>query len=289
MILPIVIAIVLVAGLAAAFFAIGGRASKVGTLSRETRSRDTSARDAAGSEVVPADSAVPAEQTELPAPPKPIDEETLGVNRRKFLNRGLLSLVGLGGLASFGGALLAFIWPPDRKTPVWDAEKKRIDFVPLSSGFGGKISAGSTADITAYIAANRREFYVPEARTYLRPYPRLGAKPDEAAAAVAKAKAVYPASVVSGMEAGWTAIFQKCVHLGCKVPWCGSSQWFECPCHGSKYNAVGEKKDGPAPRGLDRFAISVGSSIVIDTGVVVSGPPIGTDTTGQKAEGPSCI
>ena len=31
------------------------------------------------------------------------------------------------------------------------------------------------------------------------------------------------------------------------------SQWFECPCHGSKYNRVGEKHGGPAPRGLDRF------------------------------------
>ena len=100
---------------------------------------------------------------------------------------------------------------------------------------------------------------------------------------------MYSPAVIPGMEAGWTALYQKCVHLGCKVPWCGSSQWFECPCHGSKYNAVGEKKDGPAPRGLDLFAISVGSSIVIDTGLVISGVPIGTDTTGQKAEGPSCI
>lgn len=219
----------------------------------------------------------------------PIDEETLGINRRKFLNRGLLTMVGLGGLAPFGASLLAFIWPPDRKVAVWNAKTKGIDFVEASAGFGGKILAGSTAEITAYVASNRAPFYVPEARTYLRPYPRVGAKPEEVQEALKKAKKVYPASVVAGMEAGWTALFQKCVHLGCKVPWCGSSQWFECPCHGSKYNAVGEKEGGPAPRGLDRFAVSVGSTIVIDTGSVVSGPPIGTSTTGQKAEGPSCI
>ena len=35
------------------------------------------------------------------------------------------------------------------------------------------------------------------------------------------------------------------------------SQWFECPCHGSKYNTAGEYKLGPAPRGMDRFKVTV--------------------------------
>jgi cytochrome b6-f complex iron-sulfur subunit len=75
------------------------------------------------------------------------------------------------------------------------------------------------------------------------------------------------------------------------VPWCDTSQWFECPCHGSKYNRVGEKKGGPAPRGLDRFVVNIkdDGSMVIDTGNVIVGPPIGTDTTGQVAEGPPCV
>ena len=75
------------------------------------------------------------------------------------------------------------------------------------------------------------------------------------------------------------------MHLGCRVPWCQSSQWFECPCHGSKYNAVGEKQDGPAPRGLDRFTLTVsgGGEVTIDTGTIVTGPPIGTNTTRQEA------
>ncbi len=92
------------------------------------------------------------------------------------------------------------------------------------------------------------------------------------------------------MEEGIVALYQKCVHLGCKVPWCATSQWFECPCHGSKYSRVGEKRGGPAPRGLDRFIVTVaGDKLTIDTGVVVLGPPIGTDTTGQGAEGPPCV
>src|SRR3546814_16468011 len=92
------------------------------------------------------------------------------------------------------------------------------------------------------------------------------------------------------MEAGYVALYQKCVHLGCRVPECVTSQWFECQCHGSQYNRVGEKKGGPAPRGLDRFPITVnGSSISVDTGTVLIGPPIGTNTTGQEAEGPPCV
>jgi cytochrome b6-f complex iron-sulfur subunit len=92
------------------------------------------------------------------------------------------------------------------------------------------------------------------------------------------------------MKEGYVALYQKCPHLGCRVPWCQTSQWFECPCHGSKYNRVGEKRGGPAPRGMDRFVLSVsGNSIVVDTGTVVQGPPIGTDTTGQGQEGAACV
>ena len=47
------------------------------------------------------------------------------------------------------------------------------------------------------------------------------------------------------MRRGLIASYQKCPHLGCRVPQCTSSQWFECGCHGSQYNRVGEKKGGP--------------------------------------------
>ena len=51
------------------------------------------------------------------------------------------------------------------------------------------------------------------------------------------------------------ALYRKCPHLGCNVPQlCDRSLWFECLCHGSKYTILGEKRDGPAPRGMDRFA-----------------------------------
>jgi len=192
----------------------------------------------------------------------PADPETLGVNRRQFFNRSIVAAQSLV-LGSFSVAMIAFLWPS------------------LSGGFGGKVRAGSKRDILGEIAEKRQPFYVPEARAYVNPYPE---------AALPRAKAVYADSVLPGLEAGLIAIFQKCVHLGCRVPWCQTSQWFECPCHGSKYNRVGEKKGGPAPRGLDQFPIEVdGETVTINTGIVVQGLAIGIETTGQEAEGPSCV
>ena len=101
-----------------------------------------------------------------------------------------------------------------------------------------------------------------------------------------KAEKVYASAVLVGMKAIST-LYQKCPHLGCRVPSCDSSQWFECPCHGSQYNRVGEKRGGPAPRGMDRFPVTIsGGEVTVDTGQIFLGPSIGTNTTGQEAEGP---
>ena len=196
-----------------------------------------------------------------PAPRAPMDEDTLGVTRRQFFNRGIVTMMGVS-LGGFGAATLGFLWPS------------------LSGGFGSKIRVGKLDEILGQIASTREPFYVAEARSYIVPYPQD---------AIPKARQAYSGAVLEGMEAGVAALYQKCVHLGCRVPWCQSSQWFECPCHGSQYNRVGEKKGGPAPRGLDRFGVSVdGGQIVVDTAQVIQGPRIGVNTTGQEAEGPNC-
>jgi cytochrome b6-f complex iron-sulfur subunit len=65
----------------------------------------------------------------------------------------------------------------------------------------------------------------------------------------------------------WLALYQVCVHLGCKVPFRDDCHAFKCPCHGSHYNVDGEYLDGPAPRSLDRFTMSFqGGNVVVDTG-----------------------
>jgi cytochrome b6-f complex iron-sulfur subunit len=273
-----IIVILLVA--AATLLVTARRRSTIGDLSRETRHRDASAREAeaAASTSTSTDLELQgrersdetraqaggvatrprAEVTEW----EPVDEEELGVTRRQFMNRGLIASVGFA-LAAFGTGVLAFLWPT------------------RSTGFGGKISAGNLDEILSTMSSTKKPYYVPLARTYIQPYPS-----DD----IGNAEKVYPPGVIQGMEEGIVALYQKCVHLGCRVPWCDTSQWFECPCHGSKYNRVGEKRDGPAPRGLDHFLVTVeGGSVTIDTGTLFTGPPIGTDTTGQKPEGPHCI
>ena len=66
---------------------------------------------------------------------------------------------------------------------------------------------------------------------------------------------------------GLLAIWQKCTHLGCAVPWLEEERHFHCPCHGSVFNEVGEVIGGPAPRPLDLFPVEVrGGEVWVDTG-----------------------
>jgi cytochrome b6-f complex iron-sulfur subunit len=83
---------------------------------------------------------------------------------------------------------------------------------------------------------------------------------------------------VTSYQGGLRALYQKCPHLGCKVPWDQSSNEFRCPCHGSIYNLIGEYESGPAPRGMDRFPISIAEDghVMVDTGTPVEGPAPGT-------------
>lgn len=66
----------------------------------------------------------------------------------------------------------------------------------------------------------------------------------------------------------WLALYQVCVHLGCKVPFRNDCNSFECLCHGSRHNVDGEYLDVPAPRSLDRFAMPFDTSgdVLVDTG-----------------------
>ena len=72
-------------------------------------------------------------------------------------------------------------------------------------------------------------------------------------------------------DGGLLAMWQRCTHLGCTVPWVSSEGQFHCPCHGSLYNAKGEVIGGPAPRPLDLFPIEVvNNELVVDTGKVIT-------------------
>ena len=72
------------------------------------------------------------------------------------------------------------------------------------------------------------------------------------------------------------ALSQRCPHLGCSVPFCEPAGAFECPCHGTIFNVAGEWVRGPSPRGMDRHPLRIEDGrVVVDTGVVEEGPPLG--------------
>ena len=189
----------------------------------------------------------------LPAPPR----RAQAVSRRDFFRKSLISSLLVFG-AQFGGASVAFLWPN------------------LKGGFGAVIDAGAIDDIKAAVRSGE-PFYVGTGRFYVVPWNGK-----------ASADVDYEKEGVSAE--GVMPLYQRCVHLGCRVPFCGQSKWFECPCHGSKYNSAGEYQLGPAPRGMDRFNMEVsGGRLMVDTSSVVLGPPRGTDTISQPPQGPFCV
>lgn len=188
-----------------------------------------------------------------------VSPEEAGVTRRQFFNRALgatfFTFLGVLGLD-----ILAFLWPK------------------ISGGFGADVNVGPVQDLldqTVNADGSVTPVFIPEARAYVVPAPSALSAQYEGL------------SVEAG---GVMALWQRCVHLGCRVPWCAPSQGFECPCHGSKYNGIGEYFAGPAPRNLDRFVLEVNdqSELIIKTGTVIQ-TPRALQPSVAYPQGPSCI
>ena len=69
-------------------------------------------------------------------------------------------------------------------------------------------------------------------------------------------------------EEGIYALSTTCTHLGCTPNWLSAEQKFKCPCHGSGFYITGINFEGPAPRPLERFNISLAEDgqIFVDKG-----------------------
>jgi cytochrome b6-f complex iron-sulfur subunit len=247
---------------------------EVGRLDRRARRRDRKAARAAAraraGEASAADADAtddePAEDDAEPVDPlerRPVVErEEYDITRRQFFNRGILAIFGIF-LAQFGIAALAFMWP--RLRP---------------GGFGGRVIAGEAADLAerVFLPDGRvQPLFIPAAQSYIVPFQRD----------TTEGTSFEGLPVVAG---GLMALWQRCVHLGCRVPECQSSQGFECPCHGSRYNYHGEYEDGPAPRNLDRFVVDIDDTgnFVIDTGSVIQ-TSRSLVKSAEYPRGPSCI
>lgn len=104
---------------------------------------------------------------------------------------------------------------------------------------------------------------------------------------------------VSNTDRGLLALYGVCTHLGCLPKWAPTNERFECPCHGSKFEANGTYIEGPAPRGLDRFPVRVtftdgtvaetdvaGGPIPIPEGKTVAAVDV---NTGRRINGPAAV
>jgi cytochrome b6-f complex iron-sulfur subunit len=121
-----------------------------------------------------------------------VTPEESGVSRRQFFNRAITVTFG-SFLGMFGLYSLAFFWPK------------------LTGGFGSDVDAGPTETLLAQTVnpdGSVVPVFVPEARAYVVPAPATLSDQFEGK------------SVEAG---GLMALFQRCVHLGCRVPWCATS------------------------------------------------------------------
>jgi cytochrome b6-f complex iron-sulfur subunit len=175
-----------------------------------------------------------------------------GLSRRQLLRGSLGAGIGLWLLEVTAGTI-GFIWPN------------------LEGGFGGAIRLGSFDDVKAQNSSLPVDegfpAYYSEARSFvvLIDPSRQQFVPGEDATG-------------DGAPVNVRALYQRCPHLGCKPNPCLRNFWLECPCHGSRYDRLGIKAAGahygPAPRGMDRFGVSVDGDgvLTIDTGKITLGP-----------------
>ena len=71
-------------------------------------------------------------------------------------------------------------------------------------------------------------------------------------------------------DGGFLALSRRCTHLGCTVPGDPEKKQPPCPCHASVFDIRGEVIQSPAPRALDRFAVSIENSRVkVDVGTPI--------------------
>jgi cytochrome b6-f complex iron-sulfur subunit len=86
-------------------------------------------------------------------------------------------------------------------------------------------------------------------------------------------------------EQGIYVLFAKCTHLGCTPRWLAAEDKFKCPCHGSGFYKSGMNFEGPAPRPLDRFGVSLNENgqLIVDKSKIFKMQP-GTEPEEQYPE-----
>ncbi len=145
-------------------------------------------------------------------------------------------------------------------------ESRRVFFRHL-----GWIGVG--AFLTGNILAAVRFFY---SRVLFEPLARFKVgKPSEYSigSISSQYKGSYRVWIVRNKEGQFFCLSAKCTHLGCTPNWLTTQNKFQCPCHGSGFYITGDNFEGPAPRPLDRFKISLADDgqLVVDKSIIFKG------------------
>jgi cytochrome b6-f complex iron-sulfur subunit len=85
----------------------------------------------------------------------------------------------------------------------------------------------------------------------------------------------YGTWIIRLQDGQFFAMESRCTHLGCTPSWLESQKKFKCPCHGSGYYITGLNFEGPAPRPMDRFKITIAEDgqLLVDKTIKFPGVP----------------
>lgn len=141
-----------------------------------------------------------------------------------------------------------------------EKEISRRGFLSIALAAGGAIAIGETMFVGLRFLAPKAPSVAFGGEFNLGPYnqfPLASVTPVEAGR-------FY---LVRLQDGGFLAVYRRCTHLGCSVPYDPSIQQFVCPCHGSEFTMEGDVLTAPAPRPLDIFPLSITETgeMVIDT------------------------
>jgi cytochrome b6-f complex iron-sulfur subunit len=71
----------------------------------------------------------------------------------------------------------------------------------------------------------------------------------------------------------WLALYRRCPHMGTAVAFRNECHSFKCPSHGAHFHGDGEYLDGPSPRNMDRFPLSLSNDhVFVDTSRLIQAP-----------------
>lgn len=138
------------------------------------------------------------------------------MNRREFLNYGILGLGSLVGLSIFFPGAAYFL------SPAW--KKAEEDWIFL--GAADKIPVDQPTKVE--FVQRRKDGWV----------------------TVEEKRSTW---VVTKNGKDFSAFNPTCTHLGCPYNWNAAKQEFFCPCHNGVFSMEGKVLAGPPPRPLDQY------------------------------------